>query len=298
MTDFRLNFSSIMNDMKNLKESKFFMNENTLQGEYFSKSELDKISSTFEKQAYDILIKIKHENDLYISTIKNNVSQFLKDNKDYLDNLMKDLEYLFSEKMDQLGEEYKKVFNKHLESTNNVIIKNKELTKNYLDGMYRVLTNNNEIVKLLENTPVNKALPPGHNCYYPTHAHCWKYTRYVDLISTKSVTQFYYDKYRRFKTKFDLSKEFIKDDLNSDIVEEYKKAITNFKQLLQTFKNNKMSDKYPEFSELYFIDENIKKMDDFYNSLNRHISDEVFNNEYLPLLNKYKQNKSQEITEM
>ena len=39
-------------------------------------------------------------------------------------------------------------------------------------------------------------------------------------------------------------------------------------------------------------------MDDFYNSLNRHISDKVFNNEYLPLLNKYKQNKSQEITEM
>ena len=39
-------------------------------------------------------------------------------------------------------------------------------------------------------------------------------------------------------------------------------------------------------------------MDDFYNSLNRHISDEVFNNEYLPLLNKFKQNKNQEITEM
>ena len=39
-------------------------------------------------------------------------------------------------------------------------------------------------------------------------------------------------------------------------------------------------------------------MDDFYNSLNRYISDEVFNNEYLTLLNKYKQNKSQEITEI
>ena len=298
MTDFRLNFSSIMNDMKNLKESKFFMNENTLHGGYFSKSELDKISSTIERQAYDILIKIKHENDLYVSTIKKNVSQFLKDNKEYLDNLMKDLEYLFSEKMDQLGEQYKNVFNKHLESINNAMDKNKELTKNYFDGMHGVLTDNNKIVKLLENTPVNKALPPGHSCLYPTYEHCWKYTRYVDLISTKSVTQLYYDKYRIFKAKYDLSKEFINDDLNSDILEEYKKAITNFKQLLQTFKNNKMSDKYPEFSELYFIDENIKKMDDFYNSLNRHISDEVFNNEYLPRLNKFMQNKNQEITDM
>ena len=67
MTDFRFNFSSIMNDMKNFKESKFFMNKNILQGECFSKSELDKIYSTFEKQSYDILIKIKDKNDLYIS---------------------------------------------------------------------------------------------------------------------------------------------------------------------------------------------------------------------------------------
>jgi hypothetical protein len=211
---------------------------------------------------------------------------------------MKDLEYLFSEKMDQLGEEYKNVFNKHLDSINSAMNKNKELTKNYFDGMHDILANNNKIVELLENTPVNKALPPELNCFYPTHAHCWKYTRYTDSISTKSVTQFYYDKYRIFKTKYDLSKEFINDDLNSDILEEYKKAITNFKQLLQTFKNNKMSDKYPEFTELYFIDENIKKMDDFYNSLNRHISDEVFNNEYLPRLKNFIQNKNQEITDM
>ena len=298
MTDFRLNFSSIMNDMKNLKENKFFMNENTLQGEYFSKSELDKISSNFEKQAYEILINIKHENDLYISTIKNNVSQFLKDNKEYLDNLIKDLEYLFSEKMDLLGEQYKNVFNKHLESINKVMENNKDLTKNYLDGLYGVLTDNNKIVKLLESTPVNKALPPGKSCEYPDHAHCWKYTKYTDSIVTKSVTQFYYDKYRIFKAKFDYSKEFINNDLISDFLEEYKKAITNFKQLLQTFKNNKISDKYPEFNELYFIDEHINKMNDFYNSLNRHISDEVFNDKYLPLLNKFKQNKNIEITDI
>ena len=49
-----------------------------------------------------------------------------------------------------------------------------------------------------------------------------------------------------------------------------------------------MTDKYPEFSELYFINENIKKLDHFYNILNRHISDEVFNNKYFPLLSEFK----------
>ena len=298
MIDFRLNFSSIMNIMQNLKENKFFMNENTLQGEYFSKSALDKISLNFENLTYEILLKIKHENDLYINTIKSNVNQFLKDNKEYLDNLMKDLEYLFSEKMDKLEEEYKIVFNKHLESINEVMNKNRELTKNYFNEMNGTLTDNNTIIKLLENIPVNKELLPNMKCEYPTHPYCWKYNKYNDIISNKSPSQIYYDKYRIFKTKYDISKEFINDELNSDILGEYKKARTNLKQLLQNFKNNKMTDKYPEFNELYFIDENIKKLDDFYNSLNRHISDEVFNNKYLPLLNEFKQNKNKEINDI
>ena len=298
MIDFRLNFSSIMNIMQNLKENKFFMNENTLQGEYFSKSALNKISSNFENLTYEILLKIKHENDLYINSIKSNVNQFLKDNKDYLDNLMKDLEYLFSEKMDKLEEEYKKVFNKHLESINEIMNKNGELTKKYFNEMNGTLTDNNEIKKLLDNIPVNKELVNNMNCEYPTHPHCWKYQKYDDKISTKSPSQIYYEKYKIFKTKYDISKEFINYELNSDILGEYKKAITNLKQLLQNFKNNKMTDIFPEFSELYFIDENIKKLDDFYNSLNRHISDEVFNNKYLPLLNEFKQNKNKEIKDI
>ena len=298
MTDLRLNNRSIMNDMKNLKENKFFMNENTLQNDYFKETELAQISSDIRNLISEIILKIKHENDFYTNAIKNNVSQFLKDNKEYLDNLMKDLQYLFSEKMDKLGEEYKNVFSKHLESINEVLDKNKELTKEYFDGMNSSLFDNSEIENILKNTPVNKELPSELSCENPDHAHCWKYREFVDLISTKSVTQLYYDKYRIFKAKFEISKEFIDEELNSDILEEYKKVITNFKQLLQTFKNNTITDKYLEFSELYFIDENIKKLDDFYNSLNRHISDDVFNNEYLPLLNKFKQRKNEEIADI
>jgi len=297
MTDLRLNFSSIMNEMKYLKENKFFMNENTLQGEYFSKSELDKMSSNFENLTYEILLKIKHENDLYINTMKNNINKFLKDNKEYLYNLIKDLEYLFSEKMEQLVEKYKIVFNKHLKNINNVLNKNKELAKNYFSEMNYFLTDDNKILNLLgNNNPVNKTLPSFLNCIIPYH--CWSYSKYTDKIYTKSLSQLYYDKYRIFQAKINISKEFINDELNSYILEEYKKFITNVKQLLQNFKNNKMTDKFPEFSELYFIDENIKKMDDFFNALNRHISDEIFNEEYMPLLNELKQNKSKEMNDI
>ena len=298
MTDFRLNFSSIMNYMKEIKESKFVMDENTLRGDYFQKSEQDKINNDLNKEANSILININHENNLYMNAIKENVSNFLTNNKEYLDNLMKELEYLFSEKIEQLAETYEIAFSKHTKSIEDIMDNNKLLTNTYFNGMNDVLSDNNKIVKLLENTPVNKALPPALNCYYPTHAHCWKYTRYVDLISTKSVTQFYYNKYNIFKSKYEVSKQFINDELYSKILEEYKNAITNFKQILQTFKSNKMSDKYPEYKELFFIDDHLKKLDDFYNSLNKHISDNVFNTLYIPKINQFKEEQNNKINQM
>ena len=211
---------------------------------------------------------------------------------------MKDLEYLFSEKMDKLEEEYNIVFKKHLESINMVMNKNIELTKKYYSEINGTLIDNNKIKKILEKIPVNKELPYPLKCEYPTHHNCWKYIKFVDLISTKSISQTYYDKYRIFQEKYDFSKEFINDELKSDILEEYKKDINNLKKLLQNFNNNKMTDKYPEFNELYFIDENIKKLEDFYNTLNRHITYEVFNNKYLPLLNEFKQKKNKEINDI
>ena len=39
-----------------------------------------------------------------------------------------------------------------------------------------------------------------------------------------------------------------------------------------------MSDKYPDLNELFFIDNHIKIIDEFYKRLNTSISDEIFNN--------------------
>jgi hypothetical protein len=71
--------------------------------------------------------------------------------------------------------------------------------------------------------------------------------------------------------------------------------INNIKETLQSFKNNKMSDKYPELKDLYFIDNHIKQFDTIYINLNKFISDDKFNQYYLPQIKKYENEKSNEI---
>ena len=160
------------------------------------------------------------------------------------------------------------------------------------------MTNNNKIIDLLQNIPVNKALPPCLNCYYPTHAHCWKYTKFVDSIVNKFITQFYKNKYNTFKANLDYSKEFINDGLHIKILQEYKSMVNNLKESLESFKNNKITDKYPELYDLYFVDEHIKNLNDFYSNLNKYISDDRFNNYYLVKFKNYKTQKTNEINNM
>ena len=58
---------------------------------------------------------------------------------------------------------------------------------------------------------------------------------------------------------------------------------------MQVFKNNKISDKYPELNELSFIDDHIRIIDNFYNRLNTYISDEIFNRKYIDKINDFKE---------
>ena len=51
---------------------------------------------------------------------------------------------------------------------------------------------------------------------------------------------------------------------------------------------SKISDVFPDFPNLDFIENNINLLKDFYDKLNKHISDDVFNNYYFPIINEFK----------
>ena len=56
-----------------------------------------------------------------------------------------------------------------------------------------------------------------------------------------------------------------------------------------------MIDKFPDFTNLYFIDDHIKYIDELYNRLNRYISNDIFNNYYIPIIKNHIKNETEEI---
>jgi hypothetical protein len=62
-------------------------------------------------------------------------------------------------------------------------------------------------------------------------------------------------------------------------------------------KNSKLNDKFNNFQELKFIDENINQIDSLYQIINNHFSDQFFSEKYLKIINDYKSNFLKEITE-
>ena len=294
MMEFRKGFVNIIKDMDEKKEEQFPMDENTLKGEFFRPSEVKKISKELKDLSVDIFNKIRNENNEYLNLVKEKVDAFLNNNKQFLINLKQDIETIFSEeKIEYLANVYDNSFNGYLNSITNLINTNKNIANTYFNGMERVATNNKAIVDLLVNYPVDKSLPPGHPCVDPNH--CWQYTRYEDLIYNRYITHGYLNKYNIYKAKFENAKDYINEELNSHILEEYKNIISKIKGVLQSFRNNKVSDKYPEYTELDFIDSHITDIEKLYNRLNKYISDDKFNTVYLNKIRNYKISETNEI---
>lgn len=297
MTTFRNDFTSIIKEMEVLKEENFPMIEKTPIGGNFEPTKLQVLAKELKELSVDISNKIINENDLYVNSIKEKVDKFLQDNKKALLDLMTSIESIFSEEsLDNLAKLYDSTFNGYLNKIDSTIQQNKALTTTYFDGMAGLLTNNENVINLLKNYPVDKRLPSELNCVDPKH--CWQYTKFDDTIYNKYKTYNYYNKYKIYKAKFDTSIDFINGNLQNYIFEEYANIIYKLKGVLQTFKGNKLSDKYPEFDELNFIDKHIKDIDTYYTRLSKYISNDKFNNNYKPKIQNYKNRKKTEIEEI
>ena len=236
------------------------------------------------------------------------INEFLEHNKDYLNQLMNEIDSSFSiDSLNELAKSYEDAFNRHFTKIINEIEQNKKLAFEYIDGMYNLMTDNNKVIEILKDfKESNSYYSGGTNLYsifcktddIKREIHCINNTFFNDTINSKTPSKYYFKKSGEFKEKFDKYKEFIESDLHFNILSEYKNFINQLKGILQSFKNNKISDKYPDYTNLYFIDKHIKNIDVLYNRLNRYISDDIFNNYFIPKINDYKTKTTEEIDDI
>jgi hypothetical protein len=120
-------------------------------------------------------------------------------------------------------------------------------------------------------------------------------TNFVDSITSISKTTGYTSKYNKYKEHFEKSKVFLNDELYQDLLSIYKNFMLKVREILQVFKNNKLSDKYPDLTELSFIDEHIRIIDNFYSRFDMFVSDDIFNSRYIKIIEDFKKTEKNEI---
>ena len=298
MTNFRRSFIDITKDMDNQREENFILDENVLKSKI---SEQKNISKKLKNLGEEIVLKINEENNLYLDKVDQVIKEFLENNRDYLNQLIEEINILFSiNSLDQLKNSYENALNRHFNNLSDELETNKKLSYEYFDGMASLMTNNSRLEELLQYYQENRY-------FYLTELvcgkitdplHCINNTYFTDSIINKIRGKDYKNKYNKFMEKFDISKEFIESDLHTNILNEYKNIVIKLKEVLQTFRNNKISDKYPYYTDLFFIDEHLEDIDELYNRLNRYISDDIFNNNYLVIIENYKKNETQKIEDI
>ena len=288
MVYFRENYTSIIKYMDKIREEQFPLNEDVLKDGFLSSNEQEIIFNDISKSGISVSEGIINENDDYLKSLKKTVESFLEKNEKDLNELMLNLTILFSEEsLKNLSNLYDKAFENCLEKIKNDINTNKILSNDYFQNLTDIIQDNNKIINLLKSFKTDEKNMP----YILIRWNSWHYVylkKFIDSITSKSKTLSYLNKYNTFKGKIISMKNYINEQLYIDLKYEYKNAVTKLRESLQVIKNCKISDEYPDFPEIDFVDNDITKINDLYKRLNKYFSDDIFNTKYIESINEYK----------
>ena len=270
MIKFKNNINSAINYIYQVIDEEFIIKKTNLDDSFII--EKNKISNDIAYLGIEISNKIKKENNYYLTHVNKNIDLFIKENMDYLNQLMMELNLMLSEEsLEKLSESYDKAFESSLNCIKKDIQKNKLLINDYFNNLTEIMQNNSKIFELLQSLDETNLL---------------SLEGFENILAFKKITKGYLSKNNIFKKNVENSKNYIDEELFTDLLFVYKNIIVKIKGLLQSIKNNKITEEFPELIELSFIEKNKKIKDDLNKRLNKIISDNIFNNKYLERLNK------------
>ena len=273
MKNLRQNFTNIQKFMDKEKEEKFPLNEHILKEEFFNQNILNNMQNEINNKGVNILNSIRNENDEYLKEKNRVIEEFIRNDRQYLNTLTFEIDSKFTErKLGELKNLYEIAYKSCLEKTKNELNNNYNIASKYFTDLAALIQDNNKIIELLRGYKSDRTTLLKYNPYSSLRSYSFQ-----DSISSKYKTNGYLNKYRTFIESFAISKEFINNQVYGQLLSEYKNLMFKLREVLQIFKNNKMSGKYPDTSEFFFIDDNIKTIDNLYKRLNNEISDSFFN---------------------
>ena len=290
MRNINNNFTSILKYADKQKEELFPLSEDVLKAKDFKTEFQNEIKNKISDSGVQIFTKINRENNYFLEKKQNIIDEFIKNNKNELDNIIIKLDNIFSiVKIEELAHLYELAFNSSLQKTKNEIVYNMKLAEEY----FNTLSNQKQLLKLLKTYLVDEKNLPY--CTSRTPAHEVYLTCFEDAITSIKKSSGYINKYNIFKEFFEKSRLFVNNEIYKDLLSEYKTFMLKIREILQVFKNNKMSDKYPDLNELSFIDEHMRIIDNFYNRFDTYVTDDAFNDKYIDYIEEFKKNENKDI---
>ncbi len=243
MISYKKNFSLTKNYIDQIIDDEYHLDENILKDTYFTLNEQNNIVNDLKTFSFSILDKIQKENDLYIREINKTIDLFLKGNKEYLNNIISELNIIFSDEiLEKLSFSFENAFENTLNEINNNINYNDLLSNNYFNELYYIVNNDTNLLNILklscdETFLSVKPYPYLVFCPSKEEYHCVEKVNCNDTLINKMKTNSYINKYTFYKEMMNYSNFYIKEKFNMEIYNKYKESINKIKNLkYDTFK--------------------------------------------------------------
>ena len=103
------------------------------------------------------------------------------------------------------------------------------MANEYFNNLNNIVNNKTKMSQLLKTYHIDSSHIPRKYIFFV-------FLKFEDTIGLESITQGYLTKYETYKTNFAKSQQYINNQLYKDLLSEYKKPITQIRELLQTLK--------------------------------------------------------------
>ena len=289
MINFEDNITDIIINMEEQKENKFPLQENALKYGLFDDNSKEKIKNDITKIKVKINTDINMENDFYMNKIRQNLKNFKENNVEQLNDIILESENIFlDERLQNLKKLFEEAYKSIFDKINRNIIYIEIAAKKYFDEYVKVIDDNNYVVDLINNKYVIAS------SIYSSGWRAFKRIDYLNILE-KSRTSAYFFKYNKYKKKLETIKEYLKEKCRSEIENIYKEYISKIKEDLQTILNHKITEKYPDFSELEFYTGDVEKIEEISTKFKNYFPDDQFN-KYENEINEFIEDKLSYVT--
>ena len=259
MIKFREGYIYTVKFMEEIKTGNFTLEEDILNTNLFNNDKKNQIENELKVICDNILNAIKTENNIYNMKIKNLVKNFSDENLEELNDIIYNLDVLLSDEViSNIAQSFELSLNSSLENLINITNKNIILSKQYFAQYHDIINNSDKLLKILSEYGLDND----------------------GIVYGRKRTSAYLSKYNIFIANFNYSEEYLSNQLYFDISNIYRETFSKIKEKLQSIINNRLFEKFLDFSNFVFFVNHIRIIGKIKARIDKYFSSDIFNEKY------------------